>query len=187
MSTVTQIEQAIQHLFGAAERLAKDTGFVKRMRANKFSGKSFAATLIFGLTQRGEVSWRSLAPFARHLGVKVSAQAIDERLGKQAALFLQALLNVAFTLVVSLSPRHIFQDRKRASGSKSGTTNREPPSIFGPMQRQATGQMSGSDSSGLFLCLREQKAQIQSAQAKKSLVAPICPVEVMTMAVFHTR
>jgi hypothetical protein len=54
------------------------------------------------------------------------------------------------------------------------------------MQRQATGQMSRSDTSGLFLGLRKQKAQIESAQAEKSFVASIRTVKAMAMTVLHT-
>src|SRR5437588_12717198 len=86
-----------------------------------------------------------------------------------------------------LSPRHIFQIRKRASGSNTCTTNREPPSIFGAMQGQATGQMSRSDSGRLFLRLSKQKAQVESAQTQESFVAAVGTVKAMAMAVLHTR
>jgi hypothetical protein len=104
MNTVTPIEQAMQQLFVTADQVAKESGFVQRERAGKFTGKSFVATLVFGLMQRGVVSLRSLGPFARHLGVKVTSQAVDQRLGEGAARFLQALLNLALTLLVSADP-----------------------------------------------------------------------------------
>jgi len=46
--------------------------------------------------------------------------------------------------------------------------------------------MSGSDSCGLFLCLREQKAQIEPTQTQESFVAAICPVKAMAMTMLET-
>jgi hypothetical protein len=104
MSSVTQIEEAIQHVFGQANPLARQTGFVQRVYPGKFDGKSFAATLVLGQLQPGEVSLSQFAHFATHLGVKVAGQGIDERYGKQAALFLHELLQVAFTQVMVADP-----------------------------------------------------------------------------------
>ena len=44
------------------------------------------------------------AYFATHLGVHVSAQALDQRFHEQTATFLQALRNRAFTQVVAADP-----------------------------------------------------------------------------------
>jgi hypothetical protein len=104
MSSVTQMEQAIQTVFEQANELARQTGFVQRVYPGKFDGKTFAATVVLGQIQRGEVSLSQLAHFATHLGVRVSGQGIDERYGKQAALFLQELLQVAFAQVVASDP-----------------------------------------------------------------------------------
>src|SRR5258708_16546745 len=97
-----------------------------------------------------------------------------------------AVLNTSHHEGSRLSPRHIFQDRNRASRKRSGTANGESPSVFGAMQRQATGQMSGPDANGLFLRLSEQKAKIESAQTEKSFVASIHTVKAMAMTVLHT-
>jgi hypothetical protein len=104
MSSVTQIEEAIQTVFGAANDLARRTGFVQRVYPGKFDGKSFAATLVLGQIQPGEVSLSQLAHFATHLGVKVTGQGIDERYSQQAAMFLHELLMVSFTQVVAADP-----------------------------------------------------------------------------------
>lgn len=104
MSSVTQIEEAIQHIFESANALARESGFVQRVYPGKFDGKSFAATLVLGQIQPGEVSLSHLAHFATHLGVTVSGQGVDERYGKAAAVFLQKLLERAFTQVVAADP-----------------------------------------------------------------------------------
>jgi hypothetical protein len=104
MSRVTQIEEAIQHVFESANGLARQTGFVQGVDPGKCDGKSGAATLVLGPIQGGEVSLSDLAHVATHLGVKVRGQGIDERDGKPAALFLQELLQVAFAQVVATDP-----------------------------------------------------------------------------------
>lgn len=107
MSSVTQVEQvekAIQQIFEEAKVVARQSGFVQRVYPERFDGKSFAATLVLGQIQAGEVSLSDLAHFAKHLGVKVTGQGIDQRYGKPAALFLQELLQVAFRQVVTADP-----------------------------------------------------------------------------------
>ena len=49
MSTVSQIEVAIQNIFAVADHLARTTGFVQRVQPGKLTGKSFAATQVLGL------------------------------------------------------------------------------------------------------------------------------------------
>ena len=104
MSTVTQIETAIKNLFGVADGLARETKFVQRVHPGKLTGKSFAATQVLGLVQRGEVSMSDLGSFATHLGVQVSGQAIDQRFTEATATFFREVLNVAFTQVVAADP-----------------------------------------------------------------------------------
>jgi len=104
MSNVTHLVTAIQTIFGVADHLARQTKCVQRAQKGKFTGKSFAATQVLGLMQRGEVSLSDLSTFARHLGVQVSGQAIDQRFTQATATFFGDLLNVAFTQVVAADP-----------------------------------------------------------------------------------
>lgn len=104
MRNVTQIEEAIKNVFGAADQLARETGLVQRVQQGKFTGKSFAATQVLGLLQPGEVSMSALSHFATHLRVQVSGQAIDQRFSEATADFFRELLNVAFTQVVAADP-----------------------------------------------------------------------------------
>ena len=104
MSTVTQLEVAFQAIFGMADHLARETGFVQRRHLGKLSGKSFVATQALGLLVTGGGSLSDLAYFATHVGAHATPQALDQRFTDKTAAFLQALLNVAFTQVVAADP-----------------------------------------------------------------------------------
>lgn len=101
MHRVAQMRQAIEAIFVEANRLARQTGFVKREREGKLTGKRFAVTMIFGLLARGEASLSELSSFARHTGMSISTQGLDDRFSEQAAAFMEQLLNIAFTQVVA--------------------------------------------------------------------------------------
>jgi hypothetical protein len=104
MSTVTQLEVAIQNIFGQADRLARETGFVQRAHVGKVSGRSFVATQALGLQVPGGGSLSDLAYFATHVGVHITPQGLDQRFTEKTAAFLQEVLNVAFTQVVAADP-----------------------------------------------------------------------------------
>jgi len=104
MSSVTQIFHAMHAVFEQADALARSTGFVQRERVGKITGKRFAITQVFGLLQRGEVSMSDLSSFAHHSGMRITKQALHERYTSATAMWLQALLNVAFTQVVAADP-----------------------------------------------------------------------------------
>lgn len=104
MSSVTQLEQAIQTVFEWANVLAREIGVVQRIYPGKFDGKKLAGTLVLGQIQRGSISLSDLASFATHLGAKVSSQAVDQRYGMPTALWLHQLLLVAFSQVVAADP-----------------------------------------------------------------------------------
>ena len=69
MSTLAQIENAIQTIFSQADQLARTTRFVQRVQPGKLTGKSFAATQVLGLLvpNGGAMSDASLLcdPFGR--------------------------------------------------------------------------------------------------------------------------
>lgn len=104
MSSVTQIEAAIQTVFEEANVLAREIGVVQRVYPGKFDGKKLAGTLILGQMQRGSISLSDLASFATHLGATVSSQAIDQRYGMPVALWLHELLLTTFSQVVAADP-----------------------------------------------------------------------------------
>ena len=104
MSNVSQIHHALHAVFEQADALARATGFVQRQRVGKITGTRFALTQIFGLLKPGKAAMSDLSYFAHHSGLTISEQGLHERYTQNAALFLQDLLNLAFTQVVVADP-----------------------------------------------------------------------------------
>src|SRR5262245_21323049 len=90
--SVSQLHPALHELFhAAADRLAAQTGFCRRRR--QLTGSAFAKAVVFSLLENPASSLQDLADFAsEHLGVDVSHNAFEQRLGPRAAGFLAALL-----------------------------------------------------------------------------------------------
>jgi hypothetical protein len=92
MANNTEIAGIIQTLFNEnADELAKQTGFIKRQR--KFSGSTFAKSLVFGWWANPNSSLSELQQAAKISGVSVTAQAIDYRFTYEASEFMYQLLN----------------------------------------------------------------------------------------------
>jgi hypothetical protein len=104
MTTVPQLARALQELFTTtAERLARRSGFVQRR--SKLTGALFAQTLVFGWLADPQISLGGLAQqVAAALGLAISAQSLDERLGEAAAVFLEELLAAAVQTVIAADP-----------------------------------------------------------------------------------
>jgi hypothetical protein len=93
MTTVSQLADAFQAIFGNAYQIAQDTGFVQRVQKGKLTGKRFAVTQTLGLLVSGGGAMSDLAYFGTHVGAHVSPQALDQRFGETTANFLKELLN----------------------------------------------------------------------------------------------
>src|SRR5690349_5574841 len=100
MTTVPQLSQTLQTLFTTtADDLARRTGFVQRR--SKLTGAIFAQALVFGWLANAQASLENLAQAAAAVGVAISAQGLDQRLGEAAAVFLEALLGAAVHTLVA--------------------------------------------------------------------------------------
>lgn len=100
MSTIPEIAKAMQTVLGeSADKLAKETNFIKRER--KFTGSTFARTLVFGWTANPESSLSELNQAAAASGIKVSSQALNKRFTEEAATFMYQLLETAVEQVIS--------------------------------------------------------------------------------------
>ena len=101
MDNVAHLATTIQHLLGpTADRLAKETGCIKRERA--FTGSSLVQALVFGWMNEPMSTLSELAGAAATVGAGVSRQAIHKRLTRETARFLYAMLcEVAAQVVVS--------------------------------------------------------------------------------------
>jgi hypothetical protein len=100
MTTVPQLSQTLQTLFtSTADHLARRTGFVQRR--SKLTGALFAQALVFGWLANAQASLENLAQAAAAVGVAISAQGLDQRLGEAAAAFLEDLLGAAVQAAVA--------------------------------------------------------------------------------------
>ena len=91
MTNIARLSRAMQHtLTEIPNTLARRCGFIERQR--KFTGALFVQTLVFGWLANTEASLEDLAQTAATLGLKVSAQALDERFTEKAARLLEAVL-----------------------------------------------------------------------------------------------
>jgi hypothetical protein len=79
--------------------LGRASGFIKRQK--KFSGSSFAQTLVFGWLANPSSSMEEMSQSAANVGVQVSRQGIDERFRASAAKFMECLVKAALKSVVS--------------------------------------------------------------------------------------
>ena len=105
MNDILQTSQDLHKLLSKdADALAKETGFVQRKR--KFSGSTFALSVIFGWLFNPQSSCHQLAQRALIFGVDVSDQGLDKRFSEQAAQFMRKLLERALAITcVSREPR----------------------------------------------------------------------------------
>src|SRR5436853_7637756 len=103
MCVLTDLATTLQTLLTTeADRAARDSGFVKRVRA--FSGATFLQTLVFGWLHDPHAPLEDLAELAADLGADVTPQAIDQRLTPTATHFLAHMLTAALHRVVAAQP-----------------------------------------------------------------------------------
>lgn len=103
MSTITCVAERMQAvLCDAADRLAIELGFVKRVR--KFIGSTFAQAMVFAGLSSPQTSYTDLVQGAAAVGVKVSIQGMEQRFTEKAAIFLQRLLAEMVQQVMASRP-----------------------------------------------------------------------------------
>lgn len=102
MSSVSQVEQAMQTVFRQANALARQTGFVQR--ASKLTGERFVQTLVTAWLNNPQATREALAQMAASLGVAITPQGLSDRFTKPAASFLQQMLDVVVSQVIAADP-----------------------------------------------------------------------------------
>ncbi len=103
MDNITQLDASLQHLFGDfADQLARDTNFIKRQA--KFSGASFAKTLVFGWLRHPAASLTSLCEEAFSFGTAVHNQTLDQRFSAEATAFMRQMLEAAVARLLTAEP-----------------------------------------------------------------------------------
>lgn len=94
MTTITQVRQKMQVILkDSAQQVGRTSGFVQRQ--SKFGGAELAQTLVLGWLANPQASLEELAQCAAAVGVSISAQGLDQRLGQSAAECLQQVLHQA--------------------------------------------------------------------------------------------
>jgi hypothetical protein len=111
-TSIAELAQILQDLLmNDAQRLGQESGFIQRQR--KFSGASFAQTLIFGWQANPNASLEDLCQSAQQAGVSISPQGLQERLNNPlASEFMRQVLAKGLSYVVESSGlRGDFLDR----------------------------------------------------------------------------
>jgi Transposase DDE domain len=86
-----ELDETLKMLFSdIACQLGRSTGFVKRQ--SKITGAVFAQALVFGFLINPDASYTDLQHTVAMQGVKVSPQALEQRISETAALFLLRFL-----------------------------------------------------------------------------------------------
>lgn len=99
MESIASLHQALRTLFfEEAPRLAKEQHMIKRNRC--FSASSLLLVLVLGWLQHPLAGPSQLARFAHTVGVKVSKQAIAQRLTETTARWLRGLLETAVSTLL---------------------------------------------------------------------------------------
>jgi len=102
-TTIAQLSAILQRLLiSDADQLGRESGFIQRER--KFTGSTFARSLIFGWQGNPRASLEELCQSACVSGVQISAQGLQERMNSpQACRFLHQLLMKSLEYVVHSS------------------------------------------------------------------------------------
>lgn len=96
MHTISQISATMREvLIETAEELGRDTGFVQR--ASKLSASAFVLSVVYGVMGNPETTYTHLCQSAKMVGVKISAQGIEQRFTPAASELLYGVLQKAVT------------------------------------------------------------------------------------------
>ena len=100
MNTIARVAKIMQTvLLDTADRVARETGFVRRKR--KLSGSSFLQTLVLSCLTNAAVSYTNMTQSAAVVGVEISGPGLLYRFTREAALFVQRMLEVAVKQVMA--------------------------------------------------------------------------------------
>jgi hypothetical protein len=99
MTTIAQVAQIMQVLLqDTARQIGRTSGFVQRQ--SPYGGAELAQTLVFGWLDNPQASLAALAQTGAALGINISAQGLDQRLGQRAAECLRQVLDHAVQQLV---------------------------------------------------------------------------------------
>jgi hypothetical protein len=94
MKKITRLAKNLQVILGeVADRAGEQSGLIQRKR--KLTGSRFVQTLVLGKLGKPDASFEALSRTAQALGLTITAQGIEQRLGKEAAECLRLVLAAA--------------------------------------------------------------------------------------------
>ncbi len=104
MSILQQVPAKMQAILETvADEVAVTTGLVKRKR--KLTGSVLTQILVFGWLENPEASYQQLTETATLLGIKVSRQALEQRLTPETTEMLKLTLDAATTEILEVAGR----------------------------------------------------------------------------------
>lgn len=103
MASIPQVAKVLRTvLTTTATRAARATRFVQRR--SKLSGAKFVQTLVFGWLASPEATYEELVQTAATLGVKITAQGLEQRFTAAAAQCVERVLHAAVRHVIAAAP-----------------------------------------------------------------------------------
>src|SRR6266545_3771028 len=103
MNSIPQVAKALRTVLSrVANRAARTTGCVRRR--SKLSGAKFVQTLVFGWLANPEATYEELAQTAATVGVKVTAQGVEQRFSEAAAQCVERVLQAAMRQGIAAAP-----------------------------------------------------------------------------------
>lgn len=114
MDSIAQIERRMQALGEEAERVARETGFVKRCRVMTAGG--FVGMLTWGSTASPELTLTALSQASYVIGVGLTPQGIAQRFTPEAAEFMRRMLEQAVSHAIEESKPALISLLDRFSG-----------------------------------------------------------------------
>jgi hypothetical protein len=112
MTTITELSPVLQGvLIETANRLAKETGFIRRNR--QITGAGFAQSVVLGWLNQPDATRSQLHHAAIKSGMQISLQGLDKRFTAQAVVFMRQLVVEALKEILSSeAPKPIFSQFK---------------------------------------------------------------------------
>lgn len=101
--TLNQVSQTMQTvLTETADQLARTTNFIKRKV--KVTGANFTQTLVFGWMGNPSATLEQLTQTGAAIGLEITPQGLEQRFTKEAADFMESMLEKTVSQVVTSSP-----------------------------------------------------------------------------------
>lgn len=103
MTIISQVAKGMQAILTcAADIIARNTGFIQRLR--KLTGSGFIQTLVFGWLSNPSATLEELTQTAATLGISITPQGLDKRFTSVCANFILKVLEAAVATVIAEKP-----------------------------------------------------------------------------------